>query len=88
MLRTLLRPIVWLHRWLEQHVGMPYRLLITVGLLISMAHTISGLATGGWHSSGILSLILQAALFLDTASSLEQRFERRDARRKQGSASF
>ena len=81
MLRVLLRPIAWVHRWLEEQIGLPYRLLITVGLLISMAHTISGMATGGWRSSSILSLILQAALFLDTASSLEQRFERRAARR-------
>lgn len=88
MLRALLHSIAWLHRWLEEHVGMPYRLLITVGLLISMVHTVYGLATGGWRSAGILSLILQAALFLDTASSLEQRFERRAERRKGRGASL
>jgi hypothetical protein len=75
--------VAWLHRWLESRLGMPYRALVTTGLVLTILHDGQHLVLEGWHTEGLFRLVLEAALLLDTATGLHERLEHRARRRAQ-----
>ena len=81
MFRAPLASAAWLHRGLEARIGLPYRLLIAVGLIITIVRGLRDNRADGWGAASAMSLLLQFALLLDSATSLHERFQRRDHRR-------
>ena len=90
MILTICRWARWLDEWLQSHLGRPYNVLLSIGLVSEIVSQISRIGPR-IHSAptlvgSILILIVEFALLLHQIGALSHRIERRRERQGRGAA--
>ncbi len=84
MLRPILRAAVWLDTWLDQRLGRPYAILLTIGLTAEIVRSLADFRhrLDLAHVAHLVWLLpLNAALLIHQVASLHHIRERRIARK-------
>lgn len=88
MLTWIAKAALWLDTWLQNTIGRPYNVLLSVGLVTEIVRGLSEfrfrLASPEAVTGSVLELLMAAALLLHQIGQLSHRLERRGEGRRRG----